>query len=147
MSQGAVEKILGKLVTDDAFRERFFTDPTVASFTAGLELSRAEVEALLRLPKKVLLQFSRRLDDRLRRLPLDRDEGLGSLGGLGTEGDAAAHHTEIGTPQGARTPGVGGGMALPTTLGRVDGSTNARVHPRDAGPTLTGTGPCEGERR
>jgi putative modified peptide len=50
MSQAAVERTLGKLVTDEAFRARFFRNPAAASFGAGLELSQAEVEALSCLP-------------------------------------------------------------------------------------------------
>lgn len=75
MSQAAVEKTIGKLVTDDAFRARFFADPVDASFHAGLELTGAEVAALSRLPKTALTEVSRRLDDRLRRLCLDADLG------------------------------------------------------------------------
>jgi hypothetical protein len=71
MSQGAVEKALGKLVTDDAFRARFFADPAVASLTAGLVLSRVELEALSHLSPQALARFSRRLDDRIRRLPFE----------------------------------------------------------------------------
>ena len=71
MSQAAVERAIGKLVTDDTFRARFFADPAGASFHAGLELSGVEVAALSRLPKTVLAEVSRRLDDRLRRLCLD----------------------------------------------------------------------------
>jgi len=63
MSQAAVERAIGKLVTDDTFRARFFADPPGASLHAGLELSGAELAALV--------QFSRRLDDRLRRLCLE----------------------------------------------------------------------------
>jgi Protein of unknown function (DUF1344) len=121
MSQGAVEKALGKLVTDDAFRARFFADPAIASVTAGLALSRVEVEALAHLSPQALARFSRQLDDRIRRLALD-EEQRGS--------DAAPC---------ARTPGGEGGQALPEPLGAVGGSTNAREHPRDTGPTKTVT--------
>ncbi len=76
MSQGAVEKTLGKLLTDEDFREHFFRVPAIASFRAGLELSSAELEALSRLPQKALAQFSRCLDDRIRRLSVDEDRGL-----------------------------------------------------------------------
>ncbi len=48
MSQAAVEKALGKLITDEGFRRRFFKDPAAASFAAWLELSQAELDALLR---------------------------------------------------------------------------------------------------
>ncbi len=74
MSQAAVERTLGKLITDECFRDRFFKDPAGASFYAGLELSRGELDALSRLPKKLLRQFSAWLDDRICRLPLDEDQ-------------------------------------------------------------------------
>ncbi len=74
MSQAGVERALGKLITDDCFRGRFFKDPAAASFSAGLELSQAELNALLRLPVKAIARFSGCLDDRIRRVPLD-DEG------------------------------------------------------------------------
>jgi hypothetical protein len=89
MSHAAVERTLGKLLTDEAFRDRFFADPAVASFTAGLVLSTAELDALSRLPREALSQLSRRLDDRIRRLRLDQDEGLLPEGGLGAPGPSA----------------------------------------------------------
>ena len=73
MCQTAVEKTLGKLVTDETFRIRFFRAPSVASFSAGLELSQAELDALSRLPLEAIVQFSATLDDRIRRLPLDEE--------------------------------------------------------------------------
>jgi hypothetical protein len=73
MSQGAVERTLGKLVTDESFREQFFTDPAAASFKAGLDLSRAELDALARLSKRTLARFARSLDDRICRLPVQGD--------------------------------------------------------------------------
>jgi len=109
MSQAAVERTLGKLVTDDVFRERFFADLASASFHAGLELSSAELDALARLPKQALVEFSRRLDDRIRRLPLDQEEGLVSAGGLDAEAGQplAESRTVIDIAQCARTQGVG----------------------------------------
>ncbi len=71
MSQAAVEKVLGKLVTDESFRARFFTDPAATSFAAGLVLSRAELDALSRIPAEALAAFGSCLDDRICRLPLD----------------------------------------------------------------------------
>ena len=73
MSQAAVERILGKLITDDAFRSRFFADPAVASFAAGCELSGAELDALSRLPEKALARFSKLVDDRICRVPVSGD--------------------------------------------------------------------------
>jgi hypothetical protein len=98
MSQAAVEKAIGKLVTDDGFRARFFADPAGASFHAGLELSGVEVAALSRLPKTALAEVSRRLDDRLRRLCLDADPG-----------DAAADAGDRETNVSANARGLNGG--------------------------------------
>ena len=73
MCQAAVERTLGKLVTDETFRARFFRDPVTASFSAGLDLSRAELDALSRVPVESVLQFSACLDDRICRLLLDEE--------------------------------------------------------------------------
>ena len=46
MSQQAVEQTLGKLLTDESFRERFFTTPRETVWAAGLRLSDIEMAAL-----------------------------------------------------------------------------------------------------
>ena len=68
MSQRVVERAVGKLVTDEGFRNRFFRNPEKASFNEGLNLSRQELEALARIPKAALAALSERLDDRICRL-------------------------------------------------------------------------------
>ena len=68
MSQRAVERAIGKLVTDEAFRERFATDPAGASLEAGLALSSTELAALVHIPAEALAQLAERVDDRIRRL-------------------------------------------------------------------------------
>ena len=68
MSQRSVERALGKLVTDEGFRERFFRDPEPACLVAGLHLTAAERAALTRVPRSVLVQLATRLDDRICRL-------------------------------------------------------------------------------
>lgn len=83
MSQAAVERALGKLVTDEAFRESFFHDPATASFHAGLELSTAELDALLRLSAKAIATFSARLDARICRLRLEERGQTRSVKGSG----------------------------------------------------------------
>jgi hypothetical protein len=75
MSQAAVERTLGKLVTDPAFRRRFFWDPAAASFSAGLELSGEELDALSRLPLEAIERFSTCLDDRICRCTLENSRG------------------------------------------------------------------------
>ncbi len=87
MCQGAVERALGKLLTDDTFRERFFADPAGASFNAGLELSGAELDALTRLPKQAVARFSRLLDDRICWLPFDEEQHPEPGEALPVEGD------------------------------------------------------------
>ena len=71
MTQQAVERALGKLITDEAFRERFFAAPIAACLEAGLTLSTAELEALSRLSPDQLAQFAEDLDARISRARLD----------------------------------------------------------------------------
>ncbi len=68
MSQQAVEKTLGRLVTDEGFRGQFFRDPLGASLRIGVELSAEELDALVRVPRSALASLSARLDDRICRL-------------------------------------------------------------------------------
>jgi hypothetical protein len=68
MSQRAVEQALGKLLTDDDFRERFFENPEWATGGVGLDLSREQLAALRRVPKADLARLCRRIDDRICRL-------------------------------------------------------------------------------
>jgi hypothetical protein len=68
MTQRAVERTIGKLVTDADFRARFFCDPATASWEAGLTLSPVELDALVALPYAALSRFSKSLDPRIRRL-------------------------------------------------------------------------------
>ena len=72
MSQNAVERTLGKLVTDDEFCARFFENPAAATWEAGLPLSALELEALSGLSRAAIARFSQSLDARIRRLCLGR---------------------------------------------------------------------------
>ncbi len=82
MTQAAVERALGKLVTDEAFRDRFFKEPAVASFEAGLTITRVELDALVRLPKKALARLNRLLDNRICQLSIGGEERPVPSGGL-----------------------------------------------------------------
>ena len=73
MCQAAVERILGKLVTDETFRARFYRDPAAASFSAGLDLSKSELDAVSRLSVEAITEFSACLYDRICHLPLDEE--------------------------------------------------------------------------
>jgi hypothetical protein len=63
-----VERILGRLVTDEGFRDRFFTNPDGACLHIGAELTGEELEALRRIPRPALADLSARIDDRICKL-------------------------------------------------------------------------------
>ena len=71
MTQQAVERAIGKLVTDPAFRERFYVNPEAATFEAGMPLSPLELEALCALSLDAVVQFSEGVDARICRVSLD----------------------------------------------------------------------------
>jgi hypothetical protein len=68
MSQHDVERALGKLVTDEEFREKFFEDPEQASLQVGLTLSREELDGLLRTPRTIFKKLAGCIDGRICRL-------------------------------------------------------------------------------
>jgi len=70
MSQRSVERVIGKLVTDEAFRRRFSARPeSTLQETAdgGLELTACEMQALAALDTSVLEQFAEAIDPRLQK--------------------------------------------------------------------------------
>ena len=71
MTQQAVERALGKLLTDEAFRARFFAAPAATCRQAGLTLSPVELDALSRLSREQLARFAEDLDRRISRPSLD----------------------------------------------------------------------------
>lgn len=68
MSQRSVERTLGRLVTDEGFREQFFADPEGSCLLIGADMSRQELNALKRIPRTALADLSAQLDDRICRL-------------------------------------------------------------------------------
>lgn len=79
MTQQAVERALGKLLTDENFRERFFENPEAASWEAGLALSSIELEALSQVPRSALVRLHDELDKRISRPSLDPDREAGKV--------------------------------------------------------------------
>ena len=71
MTQQAVERAIGKLVTDAEFRERFYVNPEKTTWEAGLPLSGLELAALCALSRDAVVRFSERLDVRICRVSLD----------------------------------------------------------------------------
>ncbi len=74
MSQRDVERTLGRLLTDQGFRDEFFLDPARACLQPGIQLAPHEVEALLRAPRPALASLGARLDDRICRLHIQPSE-------------------------------------------------------------------------
>ena len=74
MSQRDVERTLGRLLTEEGFREDFFRDPARACLLLGVQLAPQEVEGLLRVPRRALARLGARLDDRICRLHIQRSE-------------------------------------------------------------------------
>jgi putative modified peptide len=70
MSQRDVERTLGRLVTDAAFRRDFFGNPARACLELGVQLAAHEVDALLRVPLGPLASLAEQLDDRICRVDL-----------------------------------------------------------------------------
>jgi hypothetical protein len=77
MSQRDVERTLGRLLTDQGFRDGFFLEPTRACLALGIQLTPQEVEALLRVPLPALVSLGARLDDRICRLHMEQSEVSG----------------------------------------------------------------------
>jgi hypothetical protein len=81
MSHRTIERIIGRLVTDEELRLQFTRSPrgTLAELSEqGWELSRLEVDALLTMEVRLWSDVARRIDPRLQRCSLkthDDDEG------------------------------------------------------------------------
>ena len=67
MSQRSVETIIGKLVTDEAFRQQFFVNPVHACLCAGIHLHAEELDALVKINRKELLNLATSIDGRIRK--------------------------------------------------------------------------------
>lgn len=70
MSQRSVERALGKMITDETFRRRFFGDPEGTSLAAGLDLLPDELSALSSAPQAMLAELEANLEDRICRLSI-----------------------------------------------------------------------------
>lgn len=73
MSQKSVELIIGKLATDEEFRNQFRLDPAkcvIALVDRGLDLTASEVSALMRTDVTVCEKFADLIDPRLQKASL-----------------------------------------------------------------------------
>jgi putative modified peptide len=71
MSQRDVERTLGRLLTDPAFRRDFFRNPARACLELGVQLVAHEVDALLRVSPRRLASLAEQLDHRICRLDIE----------------------------------------------------------------------------
>jgi hypothetical protein len=70
MSQKTVESIVGRLLTDEEYRVRFLGDPfavLVALRDQGVDLTRGEIEALVRTDRTLWTEAAERIDPDLQR--------------------------------------------------------------------------------
>jgi hypothetical protein len=73
MSQRTIERVIGRLLTDDELRHKFTRSPrrTLAELgEQGWELSRLEVEALLTMDVRLWSDVAARIDPRIQRCSL-----------------------------------------------------------------------------
>ncbi len=71
MSQRGVERVIGRLVTDEEFRRRFAEDPAaLLAEVAGcsLELTDLEIRALISIDLRCLDRLARTLDPRIQKI-------------------------------------------------------------------------------
>jgi hypothetical protein len=76
MSQRNVERVIGRLATDEAFRRRFAADPraTLQEVTGWCgELNACEMEALVGLDSAALSAFAEAIDPRIQKSDLKGD--------------------------------------------------------------------------
>ena len=85
MSQINVERIIGVLVTDEAFRRQFANDPNASLQhlkESGVELTHCEVRALAALDPVQLEDFARAIDARLQKSDLKHGIDRGRYGSI-----------------------------------------------------------------
>jgi hypothetical protein len=73
MSQHNVEKVIGRLVTDEAFRRGFVEDPAAALASLaerGVELTECERQALRTVDAGLLTRFADTIDPSLQKSDL-----------------------------------------------------------------------------
>lgn len=72
MSQSAVERLLGRLVTDREFRRRFYVEPVVACRLGAIDVTSRELEAVLGTDDTHFDVLAQKLDARIVRATMVR---------------------------------------------------------------------------
>jgi hypothetical protein len=71
MSQRSVERVIGRLVTDEEFRRRFAEDPAAAleeMVAGGFDLTRVELGALAGIDRCLVERMADALDPRIQKI-------------------------------------------------------------------------------
>jgi len=92
MSQGSVEWVIGRLVTDEGFRHRYAAHPAGLLrevVESGLELTWCELEVLRGLDVDAFGRFAARLDPRIQKCDLGCAGKGREPGNLRVAGDGA----------------------------------------------------------
>ena len=74
MSQIHVERLVGKLITDEPFRREFSGDPGGALFRQGLKLTEQELRCILSIDAVALASMADQFDPRLIRGCVDMEK-------------------------------------------------------------------------
>ena len=75
MAQRSIEVLVGRLLTDEAFRNAFVKNHSTvldAFSETGHELTSLEIAALLATPKRLWNEFARQIDPRLQKANLGK---------------------------------------------------------------------------
>jgi hypothetical protein len=73
MSQRNVERVIGCLITDEAFRRKFTANPLAALdevTAAGVELNPCEMQALAAIDPRAVGRFAAAIDPRIQKTDL-----------------------------------------------------------------------------
>jgi putative modified peptide len=74
MSQANVERLIGRLMTDEAFRHRFATDPSSTLESLAMEFNSCETQALLAMNLRALRRCTDAIDPRLQKSDLQKSD-------------------------------------------------------------------------
>ena len=77
MSQKDVQRVIGRLVTDESFRHRFAQDPCAVLSEivgCGLELTALEQQALASIHPAHAEHFADMIDPRIQKVRVDRED-------------------------------------------------------------------------
>ena len=73
MTQRSIEMVIGRLLTDEEFRETFLTDPQIALgelLERGTHLTHAEIAALIATDPTLWARVAEQIDQRLQKASL-----------------------------------------------------------------------------